>query len=601
MSSEPERAEVFDSDVHTSRFTYRDLRLLSQSSTICPLRVIALIDFDCFYAQCEGVRLGIPPDQPLGVQQFLHVIAINYPARAAGLKKVVTAVEAKQKCPNIVLQHVPTWREGDDTWRYRDDVRDHMSTDKSSLDYYRLQSRTAIELVKQNLPSELQKVEKASIDEIFLDLSAQVHNVLLDRYPELRPNQDIALDAPLPSPPSEVLEWHDARLIEDIDADARPEALDWHDVALNIGSEVVASLRARIFDELHYTCSAGIARNKSVAKLAAGHNKPNKQTVVRDCAISSFFSTYKFTKIRGMGGKLGKHISQAFSAELISDLLQITLKQMQGKVGTESGLWVYRVIRGFDHSEVTPRTQIQSMLSAKTFTPSIDGLDQAERWLRIFSADIVGRMEDQEGRRPKTLAVHHQISGRFGPTRSKQTRIPLGLKLDIECLTKLFRDVLIDITRDEPSWPCLILSVGVSDFYDIGAANSSIASFMTQPRQSPTDLSDLSGAETSLETREGLVSLKRPKKRTLHDFRGFADQDIPNSVKTARGSDGERKTYVHSSVDVGRTDQPLATLNAVEEGCYLCPTCSKAIPAEDVLEHLDWHAAMDLQDQGSQG
>ena len=601
MSGDAGQDQIFDFDVHSSRFTYRDLRLLSHSSTICSLRVIALIDFDCFYAQCEAVRLGISPDQPLGVQQFLHVIAINYPARAAGLKKVLTAVEARQKCPNIVLQHVPTWREGDDTWRYRDDVREHMSTDKSSLDYYRLQSRKAIELVKENMPSELQKVEKASIDEIFLDLSAQVHSVLLERYPELRPGQDIGLDAPLPSPPSELLDWHDAMLIEDVDADARLEALDWHDVALNIGAELVATLRATIFEELHYTCSAGIARNKSVAKLAAGHNKPNKQTVVRDCAISSFFSTYKFTKIRGLGGKLGKHVSQAFSTELVSDLLPITLKQMQAKVGSESGLWVYRVIRGIDHSEVTPRTQIQSMLSAKTFTPSIGGLDQAERWLRIFSADIAGRMEDQEGRRPRTLAVHHQINGRFGPTRSRQTRIPLGLKLDINCLTKLFRDVLVDITRDEPSWPCLILSVSVSDFYDVGAANTSIASFMTQPRQLSTDLLDAPGADPLSETREDLVSLSRSKKRTLHDFRGFADQDIAHPVKAVRSDDRERRTFDRSPVDVRHTADSPAALSTVAKGCYLCPTCTKPIPAEDVLEHLDWHAAVDLQTQGSQG
>lgn len=36
----------------------------------CPLRVIAHIDLDAFYAQCEGVRLGIAEDQPLAVQVF---------------------------------------------------------------------------------------------------------------------------------------------------------------------------------------------------------------------------------------------------------------------------------------------------------------------------------------------------------------------------------------------------------------------------------------------------------------------------------------------------------------------------------------------------
>ena len=70
-------APMTDDDEPLSRFTYRDLRLLSKASVDSALRVITLIDFDCFYAQCESVRLGLPPEQPLGVQQFKHVIAMN--------------------------------------------------------------------------------------------------------------------------------------------------------------------------------------------------------------------------------------------------------------------------------------------------------------------------------------------------------------------------------------------------------------------------------------------------------------------------------------------------------------------------------------------
>lgn len=51
-----------------SQFTYKHLAQLGLSSTTCPLRVIAHIDLDAFYAQCEGVRLGIGENQPLAVQ-----------------------------------------------------------------------------------------------------------------------------------------------------------------------------------------------------------------------------------------------------------------------------------------------------------------------------------------------------------------------------------------------------------------------------------------------------------------------------------------------------------------------------------------------------
>lgn len=35
-----------------------------------PLRVVAHIDLDAFYAQCEMVRLGVAEDVPLAVQQW---------------------------------------------------------------------------------------------------------------------------------------------------------------------------------------------------------------------------------------------------------------------------------------------------------------------------------------------------------------------------------------------------------------------------------------------------------------------------------------------------------------------------------------------------
>jgi DNA polymerase eta len=43
---------------------------MASYSTSCPLRVVTHIDLDCFYAQAEMVRLGVPEDQPLAVQQW---------------------------------------------------------------------------------------------------------------------------------------------------------------------------------------------------------------------------------------------------------------------------------------------------------------------------------------------------------------------------------------------------------------------------------------------------------------------------------------------------------------------------------------------------
>ena len=61
-----------------SKFTYRHLAQLAISATNCPLRVIAHVDLDAFYAQCEMVRLNVPEDQPLAVQQWYAFVSFPW-------------------------------------------------------------------------------------------------------------------------------------------------------------------------------------------------------------------------------------------------------------------------------------------------------------------------------------------------------------------------------------------------------------------------------------------------------------------------------------------------------------------------------------------
>ena len=78
LSSPASILEGFSTRRRKSRFTFKQLSLLAASSTTCPLRVVAHIDLDAFYAQCETIRLGLPEDQPLAVQ-------VSNALQAAGL------------------------------------------------------------------------------------------------------------------------------------------------------------------------------------------------------------------------------------------------------------------------------------------------------------------------------------------------------------------------------------------------------------------------------------------------------------------------------------------------------------------------------------
>ncbi|KAI6811641.1 DNA/RNA polymerase [Hortaea werneckii] len=463
-----------------SKYTWKNLSTLSAYSPQSPLRVIAHIDLDAFYAQCETVRLGLDPAKPLAVQQWQGLIAINYPARAYGLSRHVTITEAKEKCPELVCQHVATWKEGDTQWSYSDDAYKEMATRKVSLDPYRTQSRRILAVIKETLPKDLQRVEKASVDEVFLDLSAHVHHRLLEQYPELQgpPPYDDPSE-PLPRPPTTALDWSADALVDLPESESEEDDPDWDDIALLTASQIVRDVRQQIYDQLHFTCSAGLARNKMLSKLGSAYKKPANQTVIRNRAIPHFLSTFKFTKIRNLGGKLGDEIVSRFQTEQISDLLPHSLETLKKHLGDDTGSWLYATLRGDDSSEVNPRTQIKSMLSAKSFRPSINDATTATKWLRIFISDIFSRLVEEgvleNKRRPKTMNLHHRCGQ---ATRSKSTPIPLGRKITEDGLLELAKGLLAQVVVDGRAWPCANLSLSVGGFEEGVSGNKGIGGFL---------------------------------------------------------------------------------------------------------------------------
>lgn len=220
-----------------------------------------------------------------------------------------------------------------------------------------------------------------------------MHSILLSQYPQLAVDKDHdhGQDGlfPLPLPPQDTILTWDADHLVDFPADTHhPHQFDWDDITLNIGAQIIRELRKELLGRLHFTCSAGIAHNKSLAKLGAGCKKPNRQTVIRARAVPFFLSTYKMTSIRGLAGMLGAKAKKAFGSSSITDLLTIPQGRMLAALGGRNGLNLFRLIRGIDQGEVILRTDPQSMLTQKTFVPPLADINQASSWYVRFALKI---------------------------------------------------------------------------------------------------------------------------------------------------------------------------------------------------------------------
>jgi DNA polymerase eta len=453
-------------------------------------------------------------------------------------------------------------------------------------------------------------VEKAGIDEVFLDLSRQIHASLLTSYPEL------SLPAPyddpkesLPLPPTTSLDWQADALVDLDSHETEEDEPDWDDIVLLVGSEIVRGVRAAVRSKLRYTCSAGIAKNKMLAKLGSAHKKPNSQTVVRNRAVSHFLADYKFTKIRNLGGKLGDDMVDTFHTDTVLGLLDVSLERLKAKLGDGTGAWLYQVIRGVDTSEVNARTAIKSMLSAKSFRPGIHEA-QAQRWLRIFCADIFNRLVEEgiqdNKRRPKTIHLSHRQGAQ---TRGRQAQIPPGRAVTKDLLFGLAQS-LLGQSAAEGMWPCANLSLSVGGLEDRQTDNMGIGGFLLKGGHVAGALKGghvagalkgghVAGALNGGDAAKGTdvaakgtddVGPKRGTKDVKADQRARENGLARYLIKmdSSRGDADEQ--------DDEQDDEQPDAINAVDE-TRGCARCAQPFSSPSALaSHRDWHFAKDLQD-----
>ncbi|KAL8271344.1 hypothetical protein Esti_004678 [Eimeria stiedai] len=140
--------------------------------------VFCHVDLDCFYCQVEQRRLGVGSEHPLAVQQWESLIAVNYPARAFSIRRGENVRRALALCPNLKLVHVETL--DSNQGRAPTKEQPNWKTHKVTLQRYRDASAEVLSLLLDHC----QQAEKASIDEVYFDLTAQVASMVLSLLDE---------------------------------------------------------------------------------------------------------------------------------------------------------------------------------------------------------------------------------------------------------------------------------------------------------------------------------------------------------------------------------------------------------------------------------
>ncbi|XP_073484784.1 DNA polymerase eta [Aquarana catesbeiana] len=523
-------------------------------------RVVALIDMDCFYVQVEQRLRPELKNKPVVVVQYKTwkgggIIAVSYEARAFGVTRNMFANDAKKLCADLQLARVSEAHGKADLTKYRE----------ASVEVMEIMSRFAV-------------VERASIDEAYIDLTEAVQKRLKDMegqpvsedmlrstyvqgYPQLNPMSEESLTK------EELRCLGMQQWLKSLPQGTSPPSPELN---LTVAAIIVEEMRAAVEEETTFQCSAGISYNKVLAKLACGFNKPNRQTILSQSSVPELFNQLPIGKIRHLGGKLGTSIKDILGVEYMGQLTQFSESHLQSHFGDKTGSWLYNLCRGIEDEPVKPRQLPKSIGCSKTF-PGKTALctrDQVQHWLLQLALELEDRLKkdkdtNQRVAKQLTVGTHRQgdpgwssVSRCCALTRYEAQKI----SSDAFALLKTFNVA----GSHQAAWspPLNLLSLSASKFTETASSGSGIASFLTKDPAStqkpPGGLTQMSPSspKTPQKERQDLENRSPSTIQLMFQKAVEKRKNIPEeaqfpSVSTQNPDD--KKDSVNSTVSVRRS------------------------------------------------
>ncbi|GAA4459948.1 DNA polymerase IV [Nibrella saemangeumensis] len=247
-----------------------------------PTRSILHLDLDSFYVSVERLRDSRLNDKPVlvgGVGERSVVAACSYEARRYGVRSAMPMRQARQLCPEAVVV-------------------------KGDWEAYSQHSQMVTELIREQAPV----VEKASIDEFYLDLTG------MDRY---------------------------------------VGCYRWS-----------GELRQRIVRQTGLSVSLGLSSNKTVAKVATGEAKPAGERYVRLGEEQAFLSPLPISRLP-MIGPVTAQTLRGLGITRLGTLGQMPLRILEKAFGS-TGRLLWDRANGRDETPVVPYHEPKSVSKETT-------------------------------------------------------------------------------------------------------------------------------------------------------------------------------------------------------------------------------------------
>ncbi len=305
-----------------------------------PLRIIAHLDMDAFFASVELLRYPelrgrpvvvgggrrhrpeevVDPVTGTATRQFATLdgyvgrgvaTTASYEAREFGVHSAMGLMKAAKLAPQAIL--LP-----------------------SDFDAYREQSSRFKAAVRSIAP----EVEDRGIDEIYIDLS----------------------DVVQPDPSTRAGSFDRAAI-----------------------ERVAGAIKSAVTDATGLSCSIGIAPNKLLAKIASDLEKPDGLVILEAADVPTRIWPLAAKKINGIGPKASARLSEMGIAT-IGQLAQAGLGLLGDRFGPNTARWMHEVAHGRDQRAIATHSETKSISRETTFERDLHAVRDRAALSEIFTS-----------------------------------------------------------------------------------------------------------------------------------------------------------------------------------------------------------------------
>jgi DNA polymerase IV len=323
-------------------------------------RCIAHVDMDAFYVAVELQRRPELRGKPVvvaGTGPRAVVTTASYEARKFGVFSATPAERARRLCPDAVF--LPP-----------------------DFELYRARSRDVMAVLHE----QVERVEAASLDEAYLDLS------------ELE----------------------------------RPKA-------------AARRIKAAVQERTGLTCSIGVGPSKLVAKVASDAEKPNGFVVLTAEDARIRFNDASPGLIPGIGPRTTERLLRG-GVKTLGELRRVPVQQLVDAFGPGTGPYLLRLANFDDEREVEPVRVAKSESRETTFDTDIGDPAELESALTQLSAQLCERLVKQD-RRGRNIAIKVRLDDFSTHTRAVTIGEPTN---DVDVVTPIANELLRKFDAPRP-------------------------------------------------------------------------------------------------------------------------------------------------------